>query len=108
MPAALGGWNEIGEEHYDELDVIRAEIFWRRAIRKKFVHKTDKACMSVITPAPLSSIVGTLLAPAPAVEIITDKYQDRLPRYRQSQPFLRHTDIGRQTLLNTWTLAIAR
>ena len=36
-------WKEIGEEHHDELDVIKAEIFWRRTIRKKFVHKTDKA-----------------------------------------------------------------
>lgn len=52
-------WNEIGEEHHDELDVIKAEIFWRRTIRKKFVHKTDKARPPVITPAPLPSIPGT-------------------------------------------------
>jgi transposase len=37
-----GDWQEIGEEHHDELDVIKAEIFWRRSIRKKFVHKTDR------------------------------------------------------------------
>ena len=49
-------WNEIGEEHHDELDVIKAEIFWRRTIRKKFVHKTDKARPPVIAPAPLPSI----------------------------------------------------
>ena len=102
-------WNEIGEEHHDELDVIKAEIFWRRTIRKKFVHKTDKARPPVIAPAPLPSIPGTLLAPALAAQIITDKYQDHLPHYRQSQRFRRRhqIDIGRQTL-TTWTHATAR
>ena len=102
-------WNEIGEEYHDELDVIKSEIFWRRTIRKKFVHKTDKARPPVIAPAPLPSIPGTLLAPALAAQIITDKYQDHLPHYRQSQRFRRRhdIDIGRQTL-NTWTHATAR
>ena len=102
-------WTEIGEEHHDELDVTKAEIFWRRTIRKKFVHKADKARPPVITPAPLPSIPGTLLAPALAAQIITDKYQDHLPHYRQSQRFRRRhgADIGRQTL-NAWTHATAR
>jgi transposase len=102
-------WTEIGEEHHDELDIIKAEIFWRRTVRKKFVHKTDKTLPPVIAPAPLPSIPGTLLAPALAAQIITDKYQDHLPHYRQSQRFRRRhgADIGRQTL-NTWTHATAR
>jgi len=102
-------WENIGEEHHDELDVIKAEIFWRRTIRKKFVHKTEKARPPVIAPAPLPSIPGTLLAPALAAQIITDKYQDHLPHYRQAQRFRRRhdIDIGRQTL-NTWTHATAR
>ena len=77
-----GDWNKIGEEHHDELDVIKSEIFWRRTIRKKFVHKTDKTRPPVIAPAPLPSIPGTLLASALAARIITDKYQDHLPHYR--------------------------
>jgi len=102
-------WQEIGEEHHDELDVIKAEIFWRRTIRKKFVHKADKTRPPVIAPAPLPSIPGTLIAPALAAQIIADKYQDHLPHYRQSQRFRRRhqIDIGRQTL-NTWTHATAR
>ncbi len=102
-------WTEIGEEHHDELDVTKADIFWRRTVRKKFVHKAEKTRPPVIVPAPLSSIPGTLLAPALAAQIITDKYQDHLPHYRQSQRFRRRhdIDIGRQTL-NTWTHATAR
>jgi transposase len=102
-------WAEIGEEYHDELDVTKSEMFWRRIIRKKFVHKTDKVRPPVIEPAPLPSIPGTLCAPALAAQIITDKYQDHLPHYRQSQRFRRRhdIDIGRQTL-NTWTHATAR
>ena len=102
-------WTEIGEEHHDELDVTKSEIFWRRTIRKKFVHNTDKTRPPLIAPAPLPSIPGTLLAPALAAQIITDKYQDHLPHHRQSQRFRRRhgADIGRQTL-NTWTHATAR
>lgn len=102
-------WDQIGEEHHDELDVVKAQIFWRRTVRKKFVHKREKARPPVIAPAPLPSIPGTLLAPALAAQIIVDKYQDHLPHYRQSQRFRRrhNIDIGRQTL-NTWTHATAR
>ncbi len=102
-------WHEIGQEHHDELDVVKAEIFWRRTIRRKFVHNTEKSRPPLIAPAPLPSIPGTLLAPALAAQIIADKYQDHLPHYRQSQRFRRRhqIDIGRQTL-NTWTHATAR
>lgn len=102
-------WQEIGEEHHDELDITKAEVFWRRTIRKKFVLKSDKTQPPVITPAPLPSIPGTLLAPALAAQIIADKYQDHLPHYRQAQRFRRRydIDIGRQTL-NAWTHATAR
>ena len=102
-------FEEIGEEHHDELDVIKPEMIWRRTIRKKFKHKTDKARPPVIAPAPLPSIPGTLCAPALAAQIITDKFADHLPHYRQSQRLRRRheADIGRQTL-NTWTQAAAR
>ncbi len=102
-------WEEIGEEYHDELDVTKAEVFWRRTIRKKFKNKADKAKPPVIAPAPLPSIPGTLLAPTLAAQIITDKYQDHLPHYRQSQRFRRRhrIEIGRQTL-NAWTHATAR
>ena len=102
-------WQQIGEEHHDELDVTKAEMFWRRTVRKKFVHKTEKTRPPLIAPAPLPSIPGTLLAPALAAQIIADKYEDHLPHYRQSQRFRRRHDIDiRRQTLNTWTHATAR
>ena len=101
-------YEEISEVYHDELDVIKAEMVWRRTIRRKFVRKNDKTCPPVIAPAPLPSIPGTLCAPALAAQIIVDKFEDHLPHYRQSNRFRRRygVDIGRQTI-NAWTHATA-
>ena len=99
----------IGERHHDELDVTKAEMFWRRTIIQTFVDKTDKSLPPVSAPAPLPSIPGTLIAPALAARIATDRFEDHFPFYRQSKRFNRlfDCDIGRQTL-NTWIHATAR
>ena len=96
------------ERYHDELDVIKAEMIWRRTIIRIFVDKTDKSLPPVSAPAPLPSIPGTLCAPALAARIIVDKFADHLPHYRQSIRFRRRygIEIGRQTL-NSWTHATA-
>lgn len=101
-------YDEIGEEPHDELDVIKAQMIWRRTIRKKHVLKADKTRPPLIAPAPLPSIPGTLCAPALAAQIVVDKIEDHQPHYRQSHRFRRRFDIhlGRQTL-NSWFHATA-
>jgi len=44
-------YDEISEEHHDELDVIKPEMIWRRTIRKKFVFKADKSAGYRARPA---------------------------------------------------------
>lgn len=99
-------WEKIGEEHHDEFDVIKSEIFWRRIVRVKYRHKSDRSLPPLIAPAPAPSIPGTLIAPALAAQIIADKFEDHLPHHRQSRRFKRRhgVDLGRQTL-NGWTHA---
>ncbi len=99
-------WEKIGEEHHDELDVIKPEIFWRRTVRPKYRHKTDRSLPPVVAAAPAPSIPGTLIAPALAAQIIVDKYEDHLPHYRQSRRFKRRhgIELGRQTI-NGWNHA---
>jgi transposase len=99
---------ETGEEHHDELDVTRSQMFWRRKIRKKFKRKDDRNRPPIIAPAPLPSIPGTRCAPGLAARIVVDKYEDHLPHYRQSRRFRRadRVDLGRQTI-NAWTHATA-
>lgn len=108
VAAKPGDYIEIGEENHDELDITRAEMFWRRKVRKKFVRRDHRELPPVITPAPESSLPGTLCAPGLAARIIVDKYCDHLPHYRQSQRMLRRhmAHIARQTL-GKWTHAAA-
>jgi len=99
---------EIGEEHRDELDAIRAAVFWRRRTRKKFVSKQDRNRPPLMPPAPRPSIPGTHCAPDLMARIIVDKHTDHLPHYRQEQRFLRQcgVELSRQTI-NTWSHAAA-
>jgi len=80
-------YEEISEEYHDELDVIKPQMCWRRKILKKFALKGDKSRPPVVAPAPLPSIPGTLIAPALAAQIATDRFVDHFPYYRQSNRF---------------------
>ena len=99
---------EIGEEYHDELEAIRAALYWRRQVRKKFVSKKDRERPPLMSPAPLPSIPGTLCGPALMAQILVDKYQDHLPHNRQSNRLRRQhgVHLSRQTL-NGWTHAAA-
>lgn len=99
---------EIGEEYHDELEAVRAALYWRRQVRKKFVSKKDRERPPLMSPAPLPSIPGTLCGPVLMAQILVDKYQDHLPHYRQSNRFRRQhrVHLSRQTL-NGWTHAAA-
>lgn len=101
-------FTEIGEEHRDELDVVRASVFWRRRTRKKFVSKTDRSRPPLMPPAPKPSIPGTHCAPGLMAQFIVDKFTDHLPHYRQERRFLRchGVQLSRQTI-NAWSHAAA-
>ena len=99
---------EISEEHHDELEVVRAQLYWRRTVRKKFKSKTDRSLPPLVAPAPEPTLPGTLCGASLAAQIVVDKFCDHLPYYRQSGRFLRRYEaqIGRQTL-GGWAHAVA-
>jgi len=97
---------EIGELHHDELAVRRAELFWRRRVRKKFKARHDRDRAPLVAPAPPPSVPGTMADPSLLAMVLADKYLYHDPRYRQSARFLARfgAGLGRQTL-NLWTHA---
>jgi len=99
---------EIGEEHHDELEVIRASLFWKRRTRKKFKRKDDRSAPPVMVAAPEPGVPGTKVSCDLMAMILADKYCDHLPHYRQSDRFLRKfgVELSRQTI-NGWTHAAA-
>ena len=100
---------EIDELHHDELAVQKAELFWRRKIRKKFKAKNDREAAPVVAPAPLPSVPGTMADPGLLAMILADKHVHHDPHYRQSARFLARfgAELSRQTL-NLWSHAAAR
>jgi transposase len=99
---------EIGELHHDELAIQKAELFWRRKIRKKFKARDDRDQAPLVAPAPLPSVPGSLCDPSLMAMILADKYLYHDPHYRQSARFLHRfgAELSRQTL-NLWTHAAA-
>jgi transposase len=99
---------EIGELHHDELAVQKAELFWRRKIRRKFKRCGDREAAPVVAPAPLPGVPGTMADPGLLAMILADKYVYHDPHYRQSARFLARfgAEFSRQTL-NLWTHASA-
>jgi len=99
---------EIGEEHHDELEVVRAQLYWRRTVLKKFKSKTDRSRPPLMAPAPEPTLPGTLCGASLAAQVVVDKFCDHLPYYRQSVRMLRRFEaqIGRQTL-GGWAHAAA-
>lgn len=99
---------EIGELHHDELAVQKAELFWRRTIRRKYKARDDRDRAPLVAPAPPPSVPGTLCDPSLLAMILADKYVYHDPQYRQSTRFLHRfgAEISRQTL-NVWTHAAA-
>ncbi len=95
---------EIGEEHHDELEVTRSEMFYRRTICKKYKSKADRKQPPISALMPEASIPGTMVAPDLMAMLLTDKYTDHLPHYRQAERFLRRqgAELSRQTI-NRWT-----
>jgi transposase len=103
-PAA---WRRIGEEVSEQLDYRPGRFLRRRTVRPKYVHKGDSEHPPVIAPLPPSLQDACLATPALIAAIITFKFCDHLPLYRQEQIFLtrHHVSIPRQTMCRWMALA---
>lgn len=99
----LEGMTCIGKEITEELDYIPGSYLIRRYIRYKYASKAREG-KSPVTIAPLpsrlidKSMAGTGLLAC----ILTDKYVDHLPLYRQLQRFRRENIPIAASTLDGW------
>lgn len=103
----------IGEDAMEELDIIPAKIIVNRHIRRKYGPCVcrdfqDKEIPEVKTASmPPRLVPHSIVSPGLAAYIVTAKFCDALPFYRQSNIFSRlDIDISRATLCN-WAMAVA-
>ncbi len=102
----------IGEETSEKLDIIPAVIQVIRHIRPKY---SCKQCENIdeqgstvkIAPVPAQLLPKSIVSAGLAAHILTAKFADALPFYRQEKQFARlGTEIGRATMCR-WAIRMA-
>ena len=83
--ACPAAWRCIGEEISEQLDYEPARFLRRRLIRRKYVRRGEVDAVPVIAPLPESLQERCMAAPGLLAQILTAKYCDHIPLYRQEQ-----------------------
>ncbi|MCC9073996.1 IS66 family transposase [Flavobacterium sp. F-65] len=91
----------IGKDITDELEFEPARFYIKRYIRYKYATK-DRSSVS-IGPLPERVIDKGIPGPGLLASILTDKYMDHLPLYRQKQRFAREDIKIASSTLEGWT-----
>jgi len=104
--------DKIGEEVSEKLDIIPAKIQVIRHIRYKYVCKNCEGVESegptvVIAPPPVEMIPKGIATSGLLAHILTAKFEDALPFYRQEKIFARMgIDLPRATMCG-WAIKVA-
>jgi len=101
-PCCAGALHVIGEDRAERLDIVPAQFRVLVVRRPKYA---CRACEDVIVqaPAPARLIEGGIPTEALVAQVVTSKYADHLPLYRQAQIYARQgIKLDRSTLAD-WT-----
>lgn len=86
-------YRQVGEKRSEKLDVTPARYTRRVMIRPTFIRKGESIPSWITAPAPPSLLEGSMLTPSLAAHILTAKFCDHLPFYRQEQIMARRHGI---------------
>ncbi len=104
--------SRIGEEVSEKLDLIPAVIRVIKHIRPKYSCKScegieDEGATVKIAPVPPQIIPKGIASGGLLAHILTAKFEDALPFYRQEKQFIRlGVDLGRATMCS-WAMKVA-
>lgn len=104
-PCCQGALHEMSTEVRQELKIIPAQASVVKHVRYTYAcRRCDREAINtpVITaPMPAPVLPGSLVSPSAMAFVMTGKYVDALPLYRQEQSLSRlGIDISRQTMAN--------
>ncbi|MDF1615674.1 IS66 family transposase [Desulfurivibrio dismutans] len=111
--ACGGEKSRIGEDVSEQLDMIPARMQVIRHIRPKYACRQcegveDQGPTVVIAPAPEQMIAKSIASPGLLAHVLTAKFADALPFYRQEGQFARlGVEIGRGVMCG-WAMKVAR
>lgn len=99
--------NRIGADSNEQLEIIPAKMFVTRYLRHKYACPQCEEGVQIAAPQP-TMIPKSNAGPGLLAYVVTAKYQDALPLYRQEKIFSRHgVELTRQTLAN-WIIKCSR
>jgi len=104
--------HRIGEEVSEQLDIVPARIQVLRHIRPKYACRRceggeNEGPAVRIAPMPPQIIPQSIVSPGLLAHVLTAKFVDHLPLYRQEKLFARlGVEIGRATMSN-WAMRAA-
>lgn len=102
----------IGEEVSEQLDIVPARIQVIRHVRPKYACRQcegveDDGPSVKIAPAPAQIIPKSMASPGLLAHVLTGKFVDALPFYRQEKQFVRlGVELSRATMCN-WAMKAA-
>jgi transposase len=104
--------SRIGEEVSEQLDIVPARIQVLRHVRPKYACRRcegveDEGPTVRVAPMPPQIIPQSIVSPGLLAQVLTAKFVDHQPFYRQERFFARlGVDIGRATMAN-WAIRVA-
>ncbi len=105
--AEPSAFRRIGEETREQLDYRPGRFLRQRLVRPKYVRIGDPLAKPVIAPLPPCLQERCNATPALIAEVVTARFADHLPYYRQSEIFTRHgVNLHRKTLCD-WAMVAA-
>jgi transposase len=102
------GMKCIGEEVSEKLEITPAKVFVKRIVRKKYAPiKEGEEANIKIAPLPKELLPKSMASSSLVAYIITAKYCDALPLYRQENIFKRiSAEITRQSIAR-WLIKVS-
>ena len=101
------GMKFIGNEISEKLEFGPAKIYVRRIIRKKYAPINDESKQIITAPSPDELLPKAMASSSLIAYIITSKYVDALPLYRQEKIFKRiSATLTRQTIVR-WLIKVS-
>lgn len=96
-------WKRIGQEITEELDYVPCRLFVRQYVRPKYAHPSGEGVL--IADLPQRPIPKAIAGPALLAHIISSKFINHLPVYRQAQQFKREGVSLAPSTINDWIKA---
>ncbi|MDS4039450.1 IS66 family transposase, partial [Citrobacter amalonaticus] len=105
-PECGGALSYLGEDAAEQLELMRSAFRVIRTVREK--HTCTQCDAIVQAPAPSRPIERGIAGPGLLARVLTSKYAEHTPLYRQSEIYNRHGVGLSRSLLSGWVDACCR